>query len=179
MVAFQVSGRPLLLCLLVVLLFCARAPYGDCHGGHRGLREADGQFTHRLVWHVVPVLCAAFPFFLGYVVVPVGVVPVGEVAAPVLRVEGLRVRGVLGEHLENDRATVWSAHDDRVVEDVCGRERAPCALFEFAHALVERVDFVEGAALVNVGNVRGEDALVVGWEVREERFVPCSVDVSL
>lgn len=144
-----------------------------------GLREADGQFTRRLVWHVVPVLCAAFPFFLGYVVVPVGVVPVGEVAAPVLRVEGLRVRGVLGEHLENDRATVWSAHDDRVVEDVCGRERAPCALFEFAHALVERVDFVEGAALVNVGNVRGEDALVVGWEVREERFVPCSVDVSL
>ena len=95
MVAFQVSGRPLLLCLLVVLLFCARAPYGDCHGGHRGLREADGQFTHRLVWHVVPVLCAAFPFFLGYVVVPVGVVPVGEVAAPVLRVEGLRVRVVL------------------------------------------------------------------------------------
>ena len=102
-VAFQVSGRPLLLCQLVVLLFCARAPYGDCHGGHRGLREADGQFTHRLVWHVVPVLCAPFPFLLGYVVVTVAVVPVGEVVTPVLRVEGFRVRGILGEHLENAR----------------------------------------------------------------------------
>lgn len=143
------------------------------------MREADGQFTHRLVWHVAPVLCAPFPFLLGYVVVTVAVVPVGEVVTPVLRVEGFRVRGILGERLENDRATVGAAHDDRVVEDVHGRERAPCALFEFAHALVERVDFVEGAALVNVGNVRGEDALVVGGEVREERFVPCSVDVFL
>ena len=162
-----------------MLFFCARAPYGDCHGGHRGLREADGQFTHRLVWHVVPVLCAAFPFFLGYVVVPVGVVPVGEVAAPVLRVEGLRVRGVLGEHLEHDRATVWSAHDDRVVENIYRGERAPYAVFEFAHALVERVDFIEIAALVNVRNACGEDALVVGGEAREERFVPCGVDVFL
>lgn len=51
--------------------------------------------------------------------------------------------------------------------------------FEFAHALVKRVDFVEGAALVNVGNACGEDALVVGGEAREERFVPCSIDVFL
>ena len=85
-----------------------------------GLREADGQFTHRLVWHVAPVLCAAFPFFLGYVVVLVCVVPVGKFATPVLRVEGFRVRGILGEHLENDRATVWSAHDGYIVEDVHG-----------------------------------------------------------
>ena len=92
------------------------------------MREADGQFTHRLVWHVAPVLCASFPFFLGYVVVLVCVVPVGKFATPVLRVEGFRVRGILGEHLENDRATVWSAHDGYIVEDVHGRERAPCAL---------------------------------------------------
>lgn len=162
-----------------MLLFCARAPYGDCHGGHRGLREADGQFTHRLVWHVAPVLCAAFPFFLGYVVVPVGVVPVGEVAAPVLRVEGFRVVAALGEHFEHDGVIFGSAHDSHVVEDVHGAECAPGAVFEFAHALVERVDFIEIAALVNVGNACGEDALVVGGEVSEERFVPCSVDVFL
>lgn len=144
-----------------------------------GLREADGQFTHRLVWHVAPVLCALFPFLFRHVLVSVGVVPVGEVVTPVLRVEGFRVRGVFGEYLEYDSVVVGSAHDDRVVENIYWGERATCTLFEFAHALVERVDFIEIAALVNVGNVRGEDALVVGGKVREERFVPCGVDVFL
>ena len=58
-----------------------------------------------------------------------------------------------------------------------GALRAPCALFEFAHALVECFDFVKLAALVDVGNACGEDALVVGGEAREERFVPCSIDI--
>lgn len=173
-----------LLCPLVELLSqCSRAPLWaavvERYAGAGWLGEADGDVADGRVGDFTPVLCALFPFLFRHVLVSVGVVPVGEVAAPVLRVEGFRVRGVFGEYLEYDSVVVGSAHDDRVVENIYWGERAPCALFEFAHALVECVDFIEIAAPVNVGNSCGEDALVVGGKVREERFVSCGVDVFL
>ena len=132
------------------------------YAGAGWLGEADGDVADGRVGDFTPVLCAAFPFFLGYVVVLIFVVPVGEVAAPVLRVEGFRVVGVFGEYLEYDSVVVGSAHDDRVVENIYWGERAPCALFEFAHALVERVNHVECAALAVFGYPGWEDALAVG-----------------
>lgn len=88
------------------------------YAGAGWLGEADGDVADGRVGDFTPVLCAPFPFFLGYVLVLVGVVPVGEVAALVLCVEGFRVRGVFGEHLEYDGVVVGAAHDDRVVENV-------------------------------------------------------------
>lgn len=99
--------------------------------------------------------------------------------APVLCFEGFRVVAALGEHLEHDGVIFGAAHDLYVVEDVHVTEGSRRAVFEFCHARVERTHESVCVALTVVCDVFVEDALVVGWEVREEHFVPCSVDVFL
>ena len=118
-VAFQVPvGRFAVPSCCVTFPRSLGAAVVECYAGAGWLGEADGDVADRRIGDVAPVFPAALPFSLGYVLILVGVVPVGEVAAPVLRVEGFRVVGVFGEHLEYDGVFVGSAHDDRVVEDV-------------------------------------------------------------